>query len=521
MLYLLLTLILVLPDIAGSVKPNIVFILQDDLGHYDTGIYGNKEAEAVTTHITSLSKEGVILNNHYVHWHCSPTRRSFLTGRLPLHHGEELSQLDTDDMDLRWTWISEKLQKAGYVSHWYGKGHTGYKSMNHLPARRGFNGGSVFFLAGSGSYTTLARWNGTEPLVTNHEYSTDLFGSLAVEAVKNHDTTKPLFLYLPFQAVHTPYDLPQTCTKAPYSKRISCLINDADRWIGELVTALKKKDMYENTLIVYAADNGGVGDGNNYPLRGEKHTNWQGGMQAAAFVSGGLVPEALRGTQNNDTFHIVDWYPTFAKLAGVDSTDDPPVMPLPVDPSNPKRDIYQGSLSFPPLDGQNIWPALVGSSKTPTRQLWLSAEVLIRGRHKLLVQQPDHSMYNGNETQSNGWKQPNGKWVDAPESKWPCNVWKSRSHPNMANSHPCLFDLSTDPREEHNIANENPQLVQDLWTALKHTQLTAFKSRSPSKLVGKCNEKCAAKKWKNAPGPICDVPGCGGPPAAPTPLEYV
>ena len=122
------------------------------------------------------------------------------------------SGIDTDDIDLRWTWISEKLTGIGYESHWYGKGHTGYKSMSHLPANRGFAAGSLLFLSGSGSYVTLPKWQGEAPMTPDsHEYSTDLYGSRALRAVQNHDATKPLFLYLPFQAVHTPYDLPPRC----------------------------------------------------------------------------------------------------------------------------------------------------------------------------------------------------------------------------------------------------------------------------------------------------------------------
>ena len=109
----------------------------------------------------------------------------------------------------------------------------------------------------------------------------------------------------------------------------------ADVFIGELVTLLKSRGMYDNTLIVYSADNGGVGQGINYPLRGEKHSNWEGAMRTAAFVSGGFIPSELRGTRDPHTVHSVDWYPTFAALAGADPTDDPPVAPLPANTSDP------------------------------------------------------------------------------------------------------------------------------------------------------------------------------------------
>ena len=120
-------------------------------GWYDTSVYGDQSPETrqATHNLTALADAGIRLSHHYVHWHCSPSRRSFITGRSPLHHGEQLSAVNGDDIDLRWTWISEKLEAQGYVSHWYGKGHTGYESMQHMPATRGFNGGSVLYLGGT------------------------------------------------------------------------------------------------------------------------------------------------------------------------------------------------------------------------------------------------------------------------------------------------------------------------------------------------------------------------------------
>ena len=77
-------------------------------------------AGSFTKNLTGLINEGILLTNHYTHWHCSPTRRSFLTGRLPIHHGEQLSADDSDDIDLRMTWVSQKLKEGGYHTHWFG-----------------------------------------------------------------------------------------------------------------------------------------------------------------------------------------------------------------------------------------------------------------------------------------------------------------------------------------------------------------------------------------------------------------
>lgn len=111
------------PAGAAAPKPHLIVILQDDLGHNDVAFNGgpHSAAASVTGNITALANAGVIFDRHYVHWHCSPTRRSFISGRLPIHHGEQLSRVSTDDLDIRWTWISEKLKSAGYVGHWVGE----------------------------------------------------------------------------------------------------------------------------------------------------------------------------------------------------------------------------------------------------------------------------------------------------------------------------------------------------------------------------------------------------------------
>ena len=171
------------------------------------------------------------------------------------------------------------------------------------------------------------------------------------------------------------------------------MVRDADEWVGRLEAALKAKGMWDDTLIVFSSDNGGVTDGINFPLRGEKHTNCEfqvetkttpnaredrnspkcplpfpraletgnGAFQVASFVSGGFVPAHLRGTSSSLRISIADWYPTFAALAGASTNDPPPVAPLPVDPSDPGKDIW-GKDSFPDVDGVNIWPLLTGES---------------------------------------------------------------------------------------------------------------------------------------------------------------
>ena len=114
-------------------------------------------------------EEGIILSHHYTHYWCSPSRRSFLTGRLPLHHGEQLSSSDADDIDLRMSWVSDKLHSVGYRCHMYGKWHTGFRSMRHLPHAHHFASSAGSLMSG-GSYSGPAsskrtqRWQDDHPL---------------------------------------------------------------------------------------------------------------------------------------------------------------------------------------------------------------------------------------------------------------------------------------------------------------------------------------------------------------------
>eukprot|EP00041_Stephanoeca_diplocostata_P018292 m.382106 g.382106 ORF g.382106 m.382106 type:complete len:730 (-) comp20970_c1_seq32:2839-5028(-) len=587
------------PILAESApKPHIVSILQDDLGYYDSGI-SNSDAAAWSGNITALAKSGIVLTNHYTHWHCSPTRRSFLTGRLPIHHGEQLSGDDTDDIDLRMEWVSDKLKKAGYKAHWFGKWHTGFRSMKHLGIMHGFNTTVGSFQTG-GPYSGPGhsmRWEDDHPIYfdsqftnlpqhcnvyaevdtgvvnenrwkkltgeecdasdfklntkmqcgsrikrinvstaaeccaacnstpscthwvhdtsqaadnchvkagttcdgahqegstsgvrrvppgppppsggTNctNEYSTDLWGQSAVRAVRQHDLTTDgqLYVHLCFQAVHSPYNpVPGNPTGDVYHG----MLWRADVYVGELVAELHAKGIYNNTLIVYSSDNGGVLSGINFPLRGEKHSNWEGGMRTAAFVSGGFIPPALRGTTNGINMHIVDWYATFAYLAGQDPTDDPPVAPLPVDLNTPWKDIY-GNFSFPAADGVNVWPMLMDPQSyqidSAHKYLVLSKEVVIAGKWKLLVSQPHF------KSQNNGWKSPNGTWRQPTASETlNCqlqDVAPSTSPlpvPGKAGVLPCLFDLRADPGEHEDLSAGNIDVVHELWTMLNTSVL--------------------------------------------------
>ena len=536
------------------VRPHIIMHMADDLGYYHVGFNADQtdrpseDVSGVTPHMDRLAKSGIILKRHYVHWHCSPSRRAFLTGRLPIHTHEGLSPESVDHMDLRWKTIGQKLESVGYRCHHYGKGHTGFKSMNHLPVRNGFSSGFLGFLSGNIYHTSTAhRWIGEWPfnigdsplgngtarsrgsalhrfnrLPEESQYSTAHFGDIALAALDRHHPREPLFMYMAWQDPHRPYDPPpgwersqQSCDGIPLdttdrrtrARTDACcmfgMIGLMDEYIGKFTIALKEKEMWDNTLVIFVSDNGGTDAGVNYPLRGEKHTTWEGGIRGAAFVAGGVIPPRVQGTSSSVVFSVADWYPTLCTLAGADPRDDPPTPPDLL-----KLDIY-GTKSWPGVDGVNIWPALTGTGSQDASAahdfLAVTSEVLVAGRFKLIVAQPDPDLME-NKFVNNGWRNPNGSWEPAADRDWGCSAYMDRTQ-----FRPCLFDLETDEREQTDLAAEMPELVESLWKQLNATLLTRYTSRSPPELLGPCNEECAFRLFDtNKPGqhPICGVPGC-------------
>jgi|EP01046_Picozoa_sp_COSAG06_P016286 arylsulfatase B len=147
----------------------------------------------------------------------------------------------------------------------------------------------------------------------NGTYSCDLYGQEVVKVVKAHPPSDPLFVYLPLHDTHSPYE----CTEKwmdpkvdqPLRQLMQCMLTCTDDLTGQVVAMLKEKEMWDNSLMVWSADNGGpqYWAANNYPLRGGKGTDFQGGVRTAAFVAGGLLPASVKGTVLHEMIHVCDW----------------------------------------------------------------------------------------------------------------------------------------------------------------------------------------------------------------------
>jgi arylsulfatase B len=271
---------------AALAPPHLFMILVDDLGYHNVGFHN---PDQVSPHINTLVQAGIRLEGHYTFQFCSPTRSSFLSGRLPIHVNMEQPSPGSSPggIDLRMTLISQVLKSANYSTHFIGKGHIGAYSHANLPINRGFDshlgflgGGEDHFTQRAGALVDLWRDHGPAH-GENGTYSCDLYGGEVQKVIAAHEPSKPLFVYLPMHDTHSPYE----CTakwmdprvQQPLRQLMQCMLTCVDDVTGKVVAGLQAKGMWQNSLLVWSADNGGpqYWGSNNYPLRGGKGTDFQ------------------------------------------------------------------------------------------------------------------------------------------------------------------------------------------------------------------------------------------------------
>ena len=416
-------------------QPNIVFLLIDDLGYADCGFNGGKEIK--TPNIDRLAKSGTIIDSHYVQPVCSPTRSTLLTGRYPTHTGVYtiVSPGAAWGLPLAERTLADALRSAGYRTALTGKWHLGEFEKAYQPNARGFDHQYGHFF-GMLDYYTHERMNkldwyrNGEPL-KEEGYTTHLITKEACKVIESGDKSKPLFLYLPFNGVHSPFQVPDSYLN-PYGalkgnrQKLAGMLAAVDEAIGKIEESLKKAGMLENTLIVFSSDNGGPPPGDNTPFRDYKGTIFEGGTRAAAFATWpGHIPADQRVRQ---PMHMVDWYPTLIKLAG-------------------------GSLEQKlPLDGLDIWPMLTKGTASPHDAI---LSVSTQGPARAAVRMGDWKLLvSGNADADTG--EDDG----AKKAKKKGKAAAGKYEPVA------LYNLVDDPSESKNVADSQPERVKAMRTRL-------------------------------------------------------
>lgn len=412
-------------DGAAGSRPNIIYLLADDLGYRDVGWRGG---EIQTPNLDALAKTGARLETFYVQPVCSPTRAALLTGRYPFRYGLQVGVVRPwaqYGLPLEERTLPAALKDAGYATAICGKWHLGHFQPDYLPTRRGFDRQYGHY-NGALDYFTHIRdggfdWHRDDKVCRDEGYTTELVGREAAAIVKEFGKQQPFFLYVPFNAPHGPYQPPKNPRVAYENlagnrRNFAQMVTALDDAVGQIIAALDEQGLRENTLILFSSDNGGVNPGrvaDNTPLRAGKGTLYEGGVRAPAFA---VWPGRIASATIHEPVHMVDWFPTLLKLAGAKSEQ-----PL-------------------PLDGRDVWSVITEGAKTPHEEfvfnITASSSALRRGDWKLVV---------------NGGR---GVDEDADEADKP--------GPGKAE----LFNVVEDLSERTDRKAEQPEIVADLQRRL-------------------------------------------------------
>ncbi|MEM7311826.1 MAG: arylsulfatase [Planctomycetota bacterium] len=332
-------------DLTGK-RPNVVFILADDMGWAQPGFNGGK-AE-LTPNMDRLASQSLRLTQFYTHSVCAPTRGAFLTGRYAFRNWMDWRSEDfgkpsylkklgltpaIDDqgrptrrihaLDSSERTIAEALKDAGYTTAITGKWHCGEWLAEHLPMGQGFMHQYGHYAWGIDYFNktivhnaparfAVYDWHRNQKPVQETGYTTDLIAAEAARVIENQSTDKPLFLYVPFNAVHGPLNKPPRYGDQ-YTIR-EAMLKCLDDAVGRIMSAIEKKGIADNTLLVFTNDNGPVLEEMSRPYRGTKNTTFEGGVRQPCLVR--WPSHTKPDSTNNEMMFIADWYSTFINLAG-------------------------------------------------------------------------------------------------------------------------------------------------------------------------------------------------------------
>lgn len=418
-----------------SRRPNFIVVYCDDLGYGDLGCYGSETCR--TPHLDALASDGVRFTNWYSNSPvCSPSRASLLTGKYPIRAGIRRilgGKRGTSGLPGEQTTIALALKAAGYRTALFGKWHLGMAD-EHSPNRHGFD--EFFgFKAGCIDYYShifyWEQWNGVNPVHDlwrdgrevweDGRYMTELITEEAVSFLERDDD-EPFFLYLPYNAPHYPMHAPKEYmdrfAHLPWDRRaMAAMIAAVDDGVGRIVDTLKRRGLYEDTVIFFSSDNGPSTESRNWldgtedlyyggsagVFRGHKGSLFEGGIREPAILT---YPRGLAGGRVHDgVFAMMDVFPTFLQLADADDR---------------------------PADGMNIMPILTGEAEEPPeRTLFWEYDGQLAARR--------------------------GDWKLVLDGK----LDFSREAPEPVH----LSDLSSDPGERANAASLHPELVGELREA--------------------------------------------------------
>lgn len=417
---------------AATPKPDIVFIIADDLGWGDVAFHGGN---APTPHLDKLAREGVELTQHYVAPMCSPTRAGLLTGRYWSRFG---LTTPTNNRALPWDTVTlpRALKTVGYDTCLIGKWHLGSRP-GEGPNHFGFDHSYGSLAGGVSPWNHRYKkgpfsvtWHRNEELIEEEGHVTALIAAEVEQWIASRGEA-PFFLYVPFTAVHLPVKEPgEWVARVPaaitgeVARHYAASVMHLDDAVGRIVTALENKGRRENTILVFTSDNGGSTSenndlkypddncpngklpGNNLPLRGQKGSVYEGGTRVPTLLS---WPAKLKPGTYSGVAQIIDWMPTFCALAG----------------ATPEKDLK--------WDGINLWPQLSGAEPVKPRPIYTAGPG-----------------FNARAVREGDWKLIVSRKGGSKKDETPADEISE------------LYDLATDPNEITDLASKLPEKVAAL-----------------------------------------------------------
>ena len=427
-------------------KPNVVIILTDDLGWGDVSYH---RGYIPTPNIDQLAKDGLELNRFYSNPVCSPTRASMLTGMHIFNHGVVRPFMnpaaEQTGMPPELKIMPQYFKEAGYQTALSGKWHLGSAKEEFWPSNRGFETSYGHMTGGIGyfDHTAAGRldWHRNESTLREEGYSTVLIANEAINLIKNKDESRPLFLYVAFNAPHTPIEAPlQNIEKFSYlddenDRVYAANVNALDNEIGRIIKAIESEGLLEETIILFFSDNGPLFDmspvfkvmapdlvdaeGSTGGLSGSKGSAMEGGIRVPAVM---WWKGIIENEKSDQFFFVQDVLPTLLTAANIKTSE------------------------ADKFDGDDKWSNLLSGQIVPPKNAFVGARIMFDER----------ALFN---------------------DQWKLHSAKSILFPVPASYQ--LFNIIEDPFEQNDLAEEEPEIFK----AMKKT-ITSYVERD---VVGNMN----------------------------------
>ena len=441
---------------SANERPNIIVMVADDLGWADVGYHGGP---IDTPSLDRLAAEGVQLDRFYTTPICSPTRAALMTARDPIRLGVAYATIMpwmNNGIHPDEQFLPQSFLAAGYQTAMVGKWHLGHAQQDFHPNNRGFEHFYGHLHTEVGYFPPFSNQGGKDfqlngQSITKDGYETYLLADEVSRYIRERDQNKPFFVYMPFIAPHTPLEAPadlmekyadmvddrkpararntdntrriRQLTMRPSARPAYAAVVDAmDQAIGQVLATLDDQGIADNTIVLFFSDNGGAayatGGADNVPLRGGKGDTFEGGIRVVSVMR---WPAAISsGTTMEQIMTVMDVFPTLAAAAGVETG------------------------ITRKMDGQNMWPAIVDNVPSPRQNtIFFASETPTYGSFSIAAF--------------------NEHWKLVQE------IEQDNEGTNIINH---LFRIADDPYEYNNLAQEHPEVVQQLaqeirdWRAL-------------------------------------------------------